>query len=355
MTFLTPLGALAALAALLPVAAWVVGRRHTAAVTRALGLQPSTRRNAIHIIAAAAALALLGLAAAQPAFTHQPGARTRTDAEALFVVDTSRSMAASATPSAPTRLDRALTASERLRGAIAEVPSGIATLTDRVLPDLLPVADVSSFDTVADRGVAIESPPPAASDIRATTFAALGDISSGNYFHAKTTTRLVVLLTDGESNPLDASALANALPRTRGYRFIAVRFWHNDETVYKAGDKPETAYRPDPLGRIVLADVASALGGRAFDEAQLGAALSFLRQAAGTGPTAAAPAATQQRTPLAPYLAALALVLLCAAVIAEKRGYTGAPGDIARSFSRAGDPRRRRRIRNAPQLRGRER
>jgi hypothetical protein len=323
MTFLTPLGGLAALAALLPLGAWVVGRRHAAAVTGALGLHPSARRNAVHITAAAVAVAVLGLAAAQPALTHEPGTRTRTDAEALFVFDTSRSMAASATPTSTTRLDRAVAASERLREAIAEVPAGIATLTDRVLPDLLPVADVSSFDTVAGRGVAIESPPPAASEIRATTFSALGDISSGNYFHAKATTRLVVLLTDGESNPVDTSALANALPRTRGYRFIAIRVSRDGERVYKADGKPETAYQPDPLGRVVLADVASALGGRSFDEAQLGKATSFLRDAAGNGPTTAAHAAPQRRTPLAPYLAGLALLLLAAATLPVKAKLRG--------------------------------
>lgn len=311
MTFLTPLAALAALAAVLPVAAWLAGRRQAAAVGLTLGLQPSARRNATQAGAAAAAIVLLGIAAAQPALRHTPAARVRTDAEALFVFDTSRSMAASATPSAPTRLDRAVAAAKRLRAAIGDIPSGVATLTDRVLPDLLPVADVPSFDTVADRGVAIESPPPAASDIRATTFSALGDIASGDYFHAKTTTRLVILLTDGESNPVDTTQLAAAL---RGYRFLAVRFWHAGESVYKPTGKPETAYRPDPLGRVVLADVASSLGGRAFDESQLGAATSYLRQAAGNGPTAAAPAATQHRTPLAPYLAALALLLLVAAL-----------------------------------------
>jgi hypothetical protein len=320
MTFLTPLGALAALAALLPLVAWAAGRRHAAQVARVLGLQPSARRNALQIASATGAIALLGLAAAQPALTHRSGQRVRTNAAALFVFDTSRSMAASATPSAPTRLDRAIATAVRLRAAIADVPSGVATLTDRVLPDLLPVADVASFDTVADRGVAIESPPPAASDIRATTYSALGEIASGDYFHAPTTTRLVVLLTDGESNPVDTTQLTTAL---HGYRFVAVRFWHDGESVYKPTGKPETAYRPDPLGRVVLAEVASSLGGRAFDESQLGAATAYLRRAAGNGPTAAAQAATQHRTPLAPYIAALALLLLAAGLAPLQSGRRG--------------------------------
>jgi len=315
MTFLTPLGALAALAAVLPLAAWAAGRRHAVSVGRALGLPAPGPRQAVRAWTAAGAIVVLGLAAAQPALTHNPRARVRTDAAALFVFDTSRSMAASTTPRGPTRLDRAVAAAQRLRAAIADVPSGVATLTDRVLPDLMPVADAASFDAVAGRGVAIESPPPAGTAVRATTYSALGDIASGGYFPPKTTTRLVVLLTDGESNPVDTTEVARALSPARGYRFIAVRFWRRDETVYKPTGKPETAYRPDPLGRVVLGDVASALGGRAFDERSLAAAASYLRRTAGSGPTTATPSATPTRTPLAPYLALLALLCLFFALV----------------------------------------
>jgi hypothetical protein len=315
MTFLTPLGALATLAALLPLAAWITGRRHAAGVASALGLRPSARRNTVQIAAAAAAIALLGLAAAQPALTHRPGTRMRTDAEALFVFDTSRSMAASASPASPTRLDRAVAAAVRLRSEIGDVRSGIATLTDRTLPNLLPVADVASFDSTAERAVAIESPPPTATAVRATTYTALGDIVSGNYFDPDAHRRLVVLLTDGESEPVDTSEIARTLSPARGYRFLSVRFWRNGERVYDADGKEESGYRPDPLGRVVLAGVARALVGRSFEEAHVGAAASYLRQAAGNGPSTAAPAATTSRTPLAPYLAALGLVLLVLALV----------------------------------------
>jgi len=52
-----------------------------------------------------------------------------------------------------------------------------------------------------------------------------------------------------------------------------------------------------------------------LEEAQPGAATSFRRQAAGKGPTAAVQSATRRRTPLAPYLATFALLLLVAAVL----------------------------------------
>jgi len=265
MTFLTPLGALVALAALLPLAAWALGRRRADAVGRSLGLRPPTARRGTRAFLAAGGVAALGLAAAQPALTHEQHLRERAGVEAFFVFDTSRSMAASASATSPTRLDRAVAAAVRLRAAIEDVPSGVATLTDRTLPNLLPVSDSASFDATAERAVGIESPPPTATAVRATSYAALGDIVSGNFFDARAKRRLIVLLTDGESDPVDTSTVARTLSPARGYRFLAVRFWRNGEGVYDADGKAESAYRPDPLGRVVLGGVAGALGGRAFD------------------------------------------------------------------------------------------
>jgi hypothetical protein len=312
MTFLTPLAALAALAALLPLAAWALGRRRTDAVRRSLELAAPRARVAVRALAGAGAVALLGLAAAQPVLTHEGRVRQRTGVEALFVFDISRSMAASATPTSPTRLDRAVVAAKRLRAAIADVPSGVATLTDRVLPGLLPVADAAAFDLVADRGVAIESPPPAETRLRATTFDALRDIPAGNYFSPQTKRRIVVLLTDGESDPVDA---ADLLPRDRGYRFVAVRLWRGDESVFRPDGERETAYRPDPLGRVVLDRVAEALDGHAYDEGELDGAVRAVRAAANAGSVTTTAAATPGRTPLAPYLAGLALLLLVIALL----------------------------------------
>jgi len=319
MTFLTPLGGLVALAALLPLAAALAGRARVRAVRRALRLPPPSRSANVRLLAAAGSIAVLGLAAAQPALSSESSTRVRTGVAALFVVDTSRSMAASATASSPTRLDRAVSAAVRLRAAIPSVASGVATMTDRVLPDLLPVADVAGFDLVAERAVAIESPPPRSSGVRATSYAALEDIASGNYFEPRDTRRIVVLLTDGESNPFDPGEVARALPASAGYRFLAVRFWSGDESVYDANGKAEAGYRPDPTGRAILSGLAAAMGGRSFEEREVGAAAAYLRQAAGTGPTALSRGVTRSRRPLAPFAAVLA-ALLALVALAPRRG-----------------------------------
>ena len=310
MTFLTPLAALAALAVLLPLGAAVHGRTRVTAVARRLGLDPPRRWSlGPRTAAVAAAVALLGLASAQPALTDEALVRERTDVAALFVLDTSRSMAASLTPTSPTRLARAITAAVRLRAAIPEVPAGVATFTDRVLPDLLPVADVAGFDAVVRRAVTIENPPPSTQAVRATGYAALNDIATGNYFEPSVRRRVIVLLTDGESNPFDPGALANLLGVHHGYRFLAIRSWSRSESVFDADGRPEPGYHPDPTGRVLLAELAGALGGRSFEESETQAAASYLREIVGRGLTGRARRVLGQRA-LAPYVAGLALALL---------------------------------------------
>jgi hypothetical protein len=316
MTFLTPLGWLVALLALLPVGAALFAHRRTGVVRRLLRLPPPERRAEVLPPAlAVAGVVLLGLAAAQPALTRTSSPQVRRHAQALFVLDTSRSMAASSTPTSRTRLDRAAAAAVRLRAAIPRVESGVLTLTDRVLPDLLPVGDVQGFDGVVQRAVRIESPPPRDTSVRATSYGALGDIPAGNDFAPSASRRIVVLLTDGESNPVQAGDLAGKLAAAKGYRFMAIRFWRGDESVYDAAGKAEPAYRPDPSGAATLHDLAAALAGRSFEETQVGAAAAYLRGLAGRGPTARATGVDRSRVPLAPYAALAGVLALLAALL----------------------------------------
>lgn len=315
MTFLTPLGALVALAALLPLAAYLIAHGRTELARRRLGLPAPDRTAELRPLLAAAGIALLGLAAAQPALTRTSRPRVRSDAEAVFVLDTSRSMAAAASASAPTRLDRAAAAAIRLRSSIPDVPSGVLTLTDRVLPDLLPVPDVAGFDGVVRRAVGIESPPPHSTAPRATSYDALDQVATGGSFAPSAKRRIVVLLTDGESNPVQSSEVTRALA---GYRFLAIRFWHSDESVFKPDGEAEAAYRPDPSGRATLRDLATSLDGRSFEEGNVAAAAAYLRKLAGTGPTVRGPGIAERREPLAPYIALVGL--LCLLLFVAPRG-----------------------------------
>ena len=325
MTLLTPLCGFTALGAPLVLAATLVARRRAEAVRAALRLPSSERRTSIVRAAlATAGVVLLGLAAAQPALTRTSSSRVRQTVQAVFVMDTSRSMAAARSPRARTRLDRAVATAVRLRDAIPDVESGVLTLTDRVLPDLLPVADRQGFAGVATRAVRIESPPPRSASVRATSYSALADIARGNAFAPTAARRIVVLLTDGESSPVQTGELARALPASDGYRFLSVRFWNAGESVFGPEGKAEGAYRPDPSGRATLRDLAASLGGRSFEEKQVTAARSYLRTLAERGPTMKATVAERRRVTLAPYLALVGLL----AVVSVLASSFLAPGAV---------------------------
>jgi hypothetical protein len=251
--------------------------------------------------------------------------RVRTDAAALFVVDISQSMAASSGRSGRTRLERAVAAAAQLRRAIPGVSAGVATLTDRVLPNLLPVADSAAFDETLTHSLAIEDPPPKNQSVRATSFGALGAIPSAGYFDPSAKRRTIVLLTDGESAPFDANAVARSLGGNPRTKLITVQLWNPNEAIYSRSGRVDPSYRPDPSSKDDLARLAAAANGRAFSEGQLGAAASSLKQSFGTGPTKEE-GRTRSTDPLAPYLALLALLPLAYVLRGRARGRIRGPG-----------------------------
>ena len=331
LVFLTPAAALVALAAGLPLLAAWRGALRARRTRAALRLRPPERRSdALHSVGLALAVALLGLAVAQPALSDEVTQRVRTDAQALFVVDVSRSMAA-AQRGGPTRLERAKAAARELRSSIPEVEAGVATLTDRVLPDLLPVADRASFDATLARSVQIGEPPPQETAVRATSYAALAEVPAANYFAREAKTRVLVLLTDGESRPIDESQLARALAAPPGISLVAIRFWSGDETIRDADGTIDPAYRPDPSGALALANLASAARGDAVDEGDIVEARASVRQALGTGPTRPVQIREPRELPLGPYVALVALALLCALAL-HREGRPGRSPSRPRNF-----------------------
>ena len=308
VTFLSPSAGLVALGVVLPIAAFVLAERRIDRARTLLRLAaPGHAGWRTIVVALAAVPLLLGVAASQPAVRTQHGTRLRTDAQALFVLDVSRSMLASTEPGGRTRLGRARQAALRLHSGLTEVPSGVATLTDRVLPDLFPTGDRAAFDSTVHH-VAIEQPPPQSIELNASTFAPLADVASQGYYTPAARRRLLVVLTDGESRAFSASAVARALRSGPGVSLILVRVWADDERVFGPSGQAES-YRPDTQSALALAGLAAATGGRVFAARDMGAAAAFARSALGRGPTTARGRETRT-TPLAPYLAAATLVPL---------------------------------------------
>jgi von Willebrand factor type A domain len=303
-TFLTPLAALLAVTAAVPLAALAVSGRRVETVRRVLRLQPAAgggrrRREA----ALAAVVGLLALAAMQPVIRTQHGLRARTDAQLFVVLDTSRSMAAAPSSSSSTRLARAKRIAIDLAAQFGDLPIGVATFTDRVLPDLFPTPDRAAFDSTVD-SVGIEDPPPQNVSTVATNFDALESLATSGFFPDGVHKRAVVLVTDGESAPFDAGSIASTL-LSHGVRLIVIRVGDGRDRVWTPTGKPEAGYRPDPAGaRRSVADLESALGDRRGESAA-----AFVRRAVGIGPSA--PVGVQTRTvTLAPVPAVVALVLL---------------------------------------------
>ena len=309
LTFLSPLGGLLVLAAVLPLAGLVLAGRRVAAARAVLGLErPLGGGPRATIAALVAAPVLLGLAAVQPALRAPETAHVRTDAQAMFILDTSRSMLAASSPGATSRLARAQRAAVRLRSALEDVPAGVGTLTDRALPNLLPIADTAAFDATVERAIGIEHPPPQEVNVNATILAPLGELATQGYYSASARRRLLVVLTDGESRSFDVGAVARTL-RSGRVSLILVHFWKSGERIYRLSGPPEAAYVPHEESRRELDRLAATAGGASFGEDELGAAEARTRSALGSGKTEAQ--GIRQRTiPLAPYVAATSLLPL---------------------------------------------
>ena len=324
--FLTPWAALLALLAALPVTGFLLGTRRAEAVRSALGLRPAPRASRVRRGSLSAAIVvLLALAAMQPALRTHSSLRERTDAEAFVVLDTSRSMAAAASPNAPTRLARAKAIALRLGSDLGDVPVGVATFTDRVLPDLFPTADHAAYNSTVE-SVGIEDPPPRDVNPVATTFDGLPALATQGFFPDSARKRVVLLLTDGESVPFDPGTVASALDRG-GIRLAVIRVGGGGERVWTNG-RPEALYHADPAGaRRSVSSLDEALGEQPGTNA-----IQFARRALGRGPTTAVAIEPRIRT-LAP-LAVLVALALALAVAFENLGRN------ALFFARAGTQRR---------------
>ena len=251
--------------------------------------------------------ALVALGAAQPVIETSQARSARTDAEIIFVLDISRSMLAAAGADAPTRFARARDAAKRLRAATPDVPAGVASFTDRVLPHLFPTADRGSFDLAVERGVAIDRPPPSGDALRSTSFLALAALAEQDFFSATARRRIAVILTDGESTPVTPAYLRD-LFQSAGIDALFVRFWAENERVYSPRGVPEP-YRPDPASSAELATIARTMGGQVFTEADVAAAAEMQRELAGRGPKRPS-GEEREPTALAPYPILAALVPL---------------------------------------------
>jgi hypothetical protein len=182
----------------------------------------------------------------------------RADAQAFFLIDTSRSMQASEGPGKPTRLARAKRLAAKLRATLPDVPVGIASMTDRSLPNVMPTTDPTLFSRTLEQSVAIDHPPPSQPyDGRATNFQALVPLVESHFYGANVQRRLLVVFTDGEAAEISPVLRATLHRRVTP---VFVHVWRPDDRIFLANGKVDRAYRADPTSAAALAEVAGLAG-----------------------------------------------------------------------------------------------
>lgn len=309
VSFLTPLGALFALAAIVPVGALALSLRRAAGIRRALSLPAPRPRTVVPVVVALALLpALVGVAAAQPVVIRQHPLAQRADAEVFVVFDTSLSMSARPAPRAPSRLARAKREAQRLVQSLGDIPVGIASMTDRTLPNLLPTADLGLVRRTITQSVGINRPPPSRRyQDRATTLQALVSIGDAHFFDPGVEHRILVVFTDGESSQLP-SDFDLVVRREQLVPPFFVHVWSGDEHVFVHG-RVDTRYTPDPSSQASLEHFAALAHGRVFGEQQIGSVAAAIRAAAGKA-TARTTVQEYSRVALAPWFVLAGIVPL---------------------------------------------
>ena len=282
VTFLTPVDAVFVLAAVAPLAALLVTERRSARIRALLRLRGPGRRPVLQVASALVLLpALVAVAAAQPVVVRQQLVRQRGDAQAFVVIDTSDSMRAAAGPHQPSRIDRAKKIAVRLQHALGDVPVGIASMTDRVLPDLMPTTDPALFDRTIAQSVGIDRPPPSQQYRfqRATNLQALVPLVTSHFYSDSAKHRLLVVLTDGEAArnlDLFGIGIGHAL------KPVFVHVWEPGEQIY-IKNRVDTRYISDPTSDALLQRAAALSSGSVFDENQVGPLIHAARQIVGSG------------------------------------------------------------------------
>jgi hypothetical protein len=308
MSFLSPLGALVALAVVIPLGAYALLELRARRVSRKLTLTPPPLSSRLGVpIAIAAVAGLLALAAAQPVIAGSKTRVGRADAEVYTLFDISKSMTARLSSQSPTRLERAKQLAQQLRDSIPEIPVGIASLTDRMLPHVFPTLDGQVYASTLRDAIGIERPPPVGQGPLATDFNSLGAFSTNNYFKPGVAKRLVVVFTDGESRTFDDGVLNRSF-RNGHVRVLVVHTWDAREHVYLIRNAEDPGYRPDAESIRNVERLAADGGGAVLGEdssALDGAAKDYL----GSGPSTRL---REQRTriSLAPFVALAALIPL---------------------------------------------
>jgi hypothetical protein len=222
------------------------------------------------------------VAAAQPVVVRHHLLGQRQDTQAFFVFDTSQSMLARTGPHGPSRLARAKKEAEEVARRLGDIPVGLAAMTDRVLPVLMPTPNYGLLRRTLIQSVGINRPPPGQIyHGRATTFSALYPIPTAHFYSPGVEHQILVVFTDGEAVPIHS--VGYDLARAMTVHPLFVHVWATSERIY-AHDHVDRRYRPDPTSPGALSKFADAAHGRVFGENDLRELEQTIKAEAGNSP-----------------------------------------------------------------------
>jgi hypothetical protein len=311
VTLLSPSALLFALSGLVPLAVFGFQQWRAKRVAARID-EPAPRIVPAAVDAAALAVVpvLLALAIAQPVHERAKSRAERRGVEAYVVLDISGSMAAAASASGPTRLERAAGEALALRRVFPAIRFGIATMTDRTLPVVFPTSNPGVFSLGIEQSIGIERPPPSVNSFRASSLNSLTNLATSGFFTAPR--RLAVVFTDGEADPLLLSSARELLRQHVNLLFVHVG--RRRERIY-AGQAADPNYKSDPAGLANLERMAVLTHGRAVEEDDFQSLVNAASaRLAARGVTATTRARELRQVPLAKWfvlgaLAPLALLL----------------------------------------------
>ena len=305
IVFLTPRAALVALAFAVPLTALVMRERAGARVRTTRGLGSPARLGSLgRLLALVALAAVVGATAAQPAVRDVSSAPTRQDAELYLAFDVSRSMLATTAPGGVPRLERARSLGLGVRARLDDVPTGVATLTNRMMPLLFPTGDDRSVTAVIEHSLRIMQPRPVVySTARESSLAALGLAADRSYFDPSARKRALVVFTDMDSDSFSIAGTLRVLRQHRIEPFV-VRTARPGERIFDAKGRP---YDYVSVSTVSVAGLREAHW-QAFEENEPRRLVAAIRSYLGDGPTAGSGLVEAQRS-LAPLTALLAFAI----------------------------------------------
>jgi len=311
LVFLTPWAALVGLAFLVPLVALAARARAGSRVRSSLGLgHPGSARMLARVAGLAVLAALVAATAAQPSIRTTDRTPVRADAELYLTFDVTRSMLAAARPGAVVRFERARTIGLRVHRALRDVPTGVATLTNRMMPLLFPTGDERSVEAVLRHSLKIMQPQPTfLTAPRASQLGTLTLAADRSYFNPEARTRVLVVLSDLDTDFFSLDGTLTLLRRHRIEPFL-VRVAKPGERIFDRNGQPE---RYTSVSTVSVSQLRSA-GWHAYEESQPDKLISDIRSYLGAGAMRPSGVVESQRN-LAPLLALLALLTAIALTV----------------------------------------